>query len=101
MSHWSLRPVVDADFPSLVAISNQGTLRPRSLEEFTRAEATRDRSHPSLRLAAIDAAGQVVGHGLLRRSPWRPEGRYWIDGYVDTAHQRMGVGRALLAATAS
>lgn len=98
MSEWNLRPVVETDYPRLVAISNQLALQQRSLAEFVQMEAKRDRSRPSIRLAATDAAGQVVGHGILFRSPWRPEGHYWLSGSVDIAHQGRGAGSALLTA---
>lgn len=98
MSNWSLRPATPDDFPILVDITNQSSLQPRSLEEFLQREEARDKSHPWSRLVATDKAGQVVGHGLLYRSPWRSEGQYWFVGAVDSAHRRMGVGRALLAA---
>ncbi len=95
---WHIRPSASADWPHLAMIQNQRSLRPLSVEQFIRQEKERSRHDPWARLVAHRPDGVIGGHCLLFRNPWRPAGTYFLEGWVDEIHGRMGAGTVLLMA---
>jgi phosphinothricin acetyltransferase len=99
-----IRPATPADVPAITAIYNHAVLtstvsfdlEPKSLEDRARWLAERDARHPVI----VAEEGDVVGWaGLSRmsdRKAW--DGTAEIAVYVDEAHRREGIGRALTQA---
>lgn len=94
----NLRPFQETDFPRMAEIRD--ALYPDyriSLDELRHWDATWEPDkYFKLRLAAEDAAGQVVGFGQTSHMPHQFHAdKYEVSVHVHPTHQRRGYGTAL------
>lgn len=98
MNDWQVRPSTMADDPFLVAIVNQVSLLPLSLDEYRRRNDARTQDGPFIRLVVDGPESTPVGYGRLIHNPWRPAEELEIQVAVDPAARNQGVGSCLYAA---
>lgn len=91
-----LRDATEDDAPAVVAIANQGSPQPTSVEQFLRLRAERNPADLfSYRVA--DDAGEVVGFATAEHFPIEPADWLTVRVQVDADHRGRGVGRQLWA----
>ena len=93
-----LRPFVPADYPRYLELSNAVYPEYRqSMEEFRHDDDAWDAArYHKLRLVAEDAAGRLVGGGVVAHMPaqFHPD-KYGLFVHVHPDHRRRGIGSAL------
>jgi predicted N-acetyltransferase YhbS len=97
-----IRPCTPADYAAIIAVQQRAAtdaqglpIVPMTVEELIQADRDRP-THVAFGRWVAEAGGEIIGWAEHDQTSYRfhPR-RFWLDGYVDPAHQRAGVGGAL------
>jgi predicted N-acetyltransferase YhbS len=97
-----IRPCTLADYPAIVALqqraaadANGAPIAPMTVDELIQADRDRP-AHVAFGRWVAELGEEVIGWAEHDQAAHRYHPRrFWLDGYVDPAHQRAGIGSAL------
>lgn len=106
MSQFHIRPGAAQDIPDLMRLINDLATYERAPQEVenTEAQLLEDwQQHGSFKFLVAEAQDRVVGISLYypRYSTWKGRCYYLEDLYVEPAYRGLGIGLALIEATAA
>lgn len=95
---FTIRSIVEPDFPRIVEILNVDRHEAMMLEEFVRQERARPQDDPRLQLAVCTPQGAIAGYGESRTGAGQKEGHLFTWVTVAPEYRRRGAGAAAYAA---
>lgn len=85
----------ETDYPRIAELMSAARSACVTMAQLQQESDDSRPGHIHLRIAALDAAGHMLGFGDVGRDPAMPAGRFWFDIVVDQAARGRGVGSML------
>lgn len=82
----------ETDFPRIAELRSAASSACVTVAQHRDEGDSVSPGHMHLRVAAVDAAGHILGYGDVGRTSAMPAGRFWFDIMVDCAARGRGVG---------